>query len=168
MKQNLVQLMEAELEKAETALAVKDLGDKVQDMMEDVAKLRVDSLMAIAETVKEQFGVEEGDRLFDTLDNLLGSLQDDMKTAKAEIDNQVAYLNGESPQMGTDMDMPDMGVSDMEPSMDEPPMDDMFGADDVNAGGDAPLGRMKRESLEDIKRQMAILEAKMKRAKQKK
>lgn len=166
MKQNLVKLMEAELAKAETALAVKDMGDKVQDMLEDVAKLRVDSLMSISEKIKEQFGVERGDQFFDQIDNLLGALQDDMKNAKAEIDNQVAYLNGDTP-MDTDMggEMPDF-ETDMsaDPAMDmetDQELDDMFGASPANAGGEgAPLGRMKRESLI---RKMRVLEARMKK-----
>lgn len=178
MKQNLVKLMEAELEKAETALAVKDIGNKVQDMMEDIAKLRVDSLIAVSETVKEQFGIEQGTAFFDTLDNLLGSLQDGMKNAKTEIDNQVAYLNGEE-QMGSDMGgMPDMGPNDMDMDMDMGMndtagggmgggMDDMFGADPANIGGDEPLGRMKRESIQHLRKQITMLENKLKRTKRK-
>lgn len=167
MKQNLVKLMEAELAKAETALAVKSMGDKVQDMMEDVAKLRVDSLMTVTETIKEQFGIEQGDSFFNQVDQLLGSLQDDLRNAKSEIDNQVAYLNGEERDMGSDMgDMPDMDPSGMEPDMgmadaeEDPELDAMFGADPANVGGDAPLGRMKRES---IAKKMRVLEARMKR-----
>ena len=167
MKQNLVKLMEAELAKAETALAVKDMGDKVQDMLEDIAKLRVDTLMTLAEKIKEQFGIQQGDEFFNQIDNLLGGLQDEMKQAKTEIDNQVAYLNGEeSPSGDSEMTgMPDMESDmDVDPAMDadtDQELDDMFGADSVHAGGeDAPLGRMKRES---IMRKMRVLEAKMRK-----
>jgi len=171
MKQNLVKLMEAELAKAETALAVKSMGDKVQDMMEDVAKLRVDSLMAVTETIKEQFGIEQGDAFFNEVDQMLGSLQEDLKNAKSEIDNQVAYLNGEDRGMGSDMGgTPDMEPSGMEPDMgmagaEDPELDAMFGADPANVGGDAPLGRIKRES---IKKQMRVIEGKMRKLKRNK
>ena len=56
--------------------------------------------------------------------------------------------------------MDDMGASDGGFDMDA-----AFGADDVNVGGDDPMGRAKFESKKTILKKMRVLEAKMRRYK---
>ena len=168
-KNSLHKLMEAELDKAETILAVKDLGDNVQGIAEDVAKMRVDKLMPLVEKIKEQFDQQTGDQFQQQMDAALEELQDLAISTKNQIDDQVAVLNGDAPaQMPSDM----TGGNEMDPmsgggDMDNAEIDDMFGADDVNVGGNEPMGRMRKESIQLIRNKMRILEKKMgrKRAK---
>lgn len=163
-KRPLAKLIESELDKSETILAVKDMGDKIQSMLENVAKMRVDTLMPLTEKIKEQFSQEEGQRFQQEMDASLNSLQEATTTAKSEVDDQVAILNGDKPAMGLDQGMGGQSDSmDMgQPQMDDN-LDDMFGADDSMAGGQAPLGRMRKESVQKMTRQLKILEAKLRK-----
>jgi hypothetical protein len=160
-KGHLSKLMEAELDKAETILAVKELGDKIQDQAEDIAKMRVDTLMPLTEKIKEQFGQETGTQFQSDLDGLLEGLQNSLIDTKNQIDNKVAVLNGDAPDTASDMDIGGDFDSDMDLDADTDNDIDIFGADDAAAGGNEPLGRMRKESVDTLRRNIRVLEKKL-------
>lgn len=171
MKQNLSKLMEAELDKAATILAVQEMGDSVQKMAEDVAKMRSTDVMALTEQIKEQFGQDEGARFSQEMNMLFEQLQEQITETKNQIDSQVGILNGDQPAGMTDMTSPlgmDMNSEMTPPGLEGGDMegiDDMFGADDALAGGDdSPMGRPMREAqIKSMRRKIRILEKKLKR-----
>ncbi len=143
-------------------------------MAEKVAKLQVDELMPLVDRLKEVFGNEMAQVFNASVDGTLSSLLDQLKQSKDSVENQANVLNGEGDMsMGTDMDFNadpgmggmDMGVDDYsDPAMggvdgmdgmDGDAEDDMFGADDSMAGGDAPLGRAMKENKKSNKRARA-------------
>ncbi len=170
MKQNLPKLMEEALDKAETILGVKEMGDSVHKMAEDVAKMRSTDVMALTELIKEQFGQDEGARFSQEMNSLFEQLQDQITETKNQIDNQVGILNGEQPAGMTDMTDPLGGDMDSEmtpPGVGDGAMDDiddMFGANDAMAGDDNPMGRAMRESkIKGLRKKIRVLEKKLKR-----
>lgn len=138
MKESIV--MEQDLDQAEVLLAAKELVDKLQKMIEDVAAMQVQELMPITDAMKDQLGFEVAEQYNTAADAALGGLLDQLKTAKTSLDNATLQasgqpVNGPSPtDMGTELATAD-------------DLGDEFGGDDAAAGAPNPVGReLKAES----------------------
>ena len=146
------------VEGAEVILAAQEIGDKLQDMAEDIAKFQVQDMMPIVTAMKEQFGIEQAQAFEQAAESALAGLLDGVKGAKEAYDNAVLVLQGDAPanDMGADMDADmgaDDGFGDMEIDTDddgemEPVGDDFSGAD-AAAGDDEEAGREMKESIDD-------------------
>ena len=144
MKESIV--MEQDLDQAEVLLAAKELVDKLQKMIEEVAAMQVQELMPITDAMKNQLGFEIAEQYNTAADAALGGLLDQLKSAKTTLDNATLQasgqpVNGPSPtDMGTELaTADDLG--------DEFDGDDEFGGDDAAAGAPNPVGReLKAES----------------------
>jgi hypothetical protein len=144
MKESIV--MEQDLDQAEVLLAAKELVDKLQKMIEDVAAMQVQELMPITDAMKDQLGFEVAEQYNTAADAALGGLLDQLKSAKTSLDNATLQasgqpVNGPSPtDMGTELaTADDLG--------DEFGGDDGFDGDDAAAGAPNPVGReLKAES----------------------
>lgn len=142
MKESIV--MEQDLDQAEVLLAAKELVDKLQKMIEDVAAMQVQELMPITDAMKDQLGFEVAEQYNTAADAALGGLLDQLKSAKTSLDNATLQasgqpVNGPSPtDMGTELaTADDLGGG----------LDDEFGGDDAAAGAPNPVGReLKAES----------------------
>ena len=138
MKESIV--MEQDLDQAEVLLAAKELVDKLQKMIEDVAAMQVQELMPITDAMKDQLGFEIAEQYNTAADAALGGLLDQLKSAKTTLDNATLQasgqpVNGPSPtDMGTELATAD-------------DLGDEFGGDDAAAGAPNPVGReLKAES----------------------
>jgi hypothetical protein len=138
MKESIV--MEQDLDQAEVLLAAKELVDKLQKMIEDVAAMQVQELMPITDAMKNQLGFEIAEQYNTAADAALGGLLDQLKSAKTTLDNATLQasgqpVNGPSPtDMGTELATAD-------------DLGDEFGGDDAAAGAPNPVGReLKAES----------------------
>lgn len=138
MKESIV--MEQDLDQAEVLLAAKELVDKLQKMIEDVAAMQVQELMPITDAMKDQLGFEIAEQYNTAADAALGGLLDQLKSAKTSLDNATLQasgqpVNGPSPtDMGTELATAD-------------DLGDEFGGDDASAGAPNPVGReLKAES----------------------
>jgi hypothetical protein len=138
MKESIV--MEQDLDQAEVLLAAKELVDKLQKMIEDVAAMQVQELMPITDAMKNQLGFEIAEQYNTAADAALGGLLDQLKSAKTSLDNATLQasgqpVNGPSPtDMGTELATAD-------------DLGDEFGGDDAAAGAPNPVGReLKAES----------------------
>jgi hypothetical protein len=138
MKESIV--MEQDLDQAEVLLAAKELVDKLQKMIEDVAAMQVQELMPITDAMKDQLGFEVAEQYNTAADAALGGLLDQLKSAKTSLDNATLQasgqpVNGPSPtDMGTELATAD-------------DLGDEFGGDDAAAGAPNPTGReLKAES----------------------
>ena len=138
MKESIV--MEQDLDQAEVLLAAKELVDKLQKMIEDVAAMQVQELMPITDAMKYQLGFEIAEQYNTAADAALGGLLDQLKSAKTTLDNATLQasgqpVNGPSPtDMGTELATAD-------------DLGDEFGGDDAAAGAPNPVGReLKAES----------------------
>lgn len=138
MKESIV--MEQDLDQAEVLLAAKELVDKLQKMIEDVAAMQVQELMPITDAMKDQLGFEVAEQYNTAADAALGGLLDQLKSTKTSLDNATLQasgqpVNGPSPtDMGTELATAD-------------DLGDEFGGDDAAAGAPNPVGReLKAES----------------------
>ncbi len=142
------------LQQAETLLAAKDISDKLQDMAEDAAKMTVDSLMPLVDTMKEQFGQDQANAFNEVVKQNLQTVLDSIIKAKDETDNAIlAIQGGQTPSAATDISQPLPGAEPgMEPGMDtgaETPEPD-FSATGASSGPvEEPLGRASKRDLSE-------------------
>ena len=133
---------EQDLQQAQTLIAAKSISDDLQSMAEKVARMGVDDLMPLVDTMKTQFGPEAADAYNEVMKAQLEDLLQSVQTAKDQSDDAVLALQGGG--------IPGQGASDienvgMEPGAAEPEMGDGTGTMPAAAGGEEPLGRAKKE-----------------------
>lgn len=150
-------LREGEEDKAELVMAAKDMVDRVTGWMEDTAEMQTESMLDLADAIRDEFGAEASEAFTGAIKPALDSLYSALESTRTVLTQGVGQLTGEAePQntMGADDDM-DM---DMEPVDDVEggdldldsdlggDMDDDFGADAAATGGLEAGDRAKRES----------------------
>ena len=95
--QKLMRMMVAEnqdLAQAQTLLAAKALSDDLQDIAEKLAKMSVEDLMPLVDTMKEQFGLEAASGYNDIMKQSLEGLLSSTSDAKDSSDNAINQLQG--------------------------------------------------------------------------
>jgi hypothetical protein len=153
-------LREGEEDKAELVMAAKDMVDRITGWMEDTAEMQTESMLELADAIRDEYGSEASESFTSTIKPALDSLYTALESTRGSLTQGVGQLTGEAEPTGM------MGADDMDPEME--PVDDLgvdaddmagdddldldaddeFGASDAATGGDEPLGRAKRESIE--------------------
>lgn len=104
IKNESVILEDQNLDQAETLLAAKDLSDRLQDMAEDAAKMAVDRLMPLVDTMKAQFGQPAAEGFNAVVKDNLQKVLDTIIDAKDQTDNAILTLQGGgTPSAATDI-----------------------------------------------------------------
>ena len=139
-------------EQSELILAAKDMMDKVTGYLEDLATMKTEGMLELADRIRDEMGAEKSDAFLQKIQPAIEQAEATLTTTRQELDNGVRILTGEevaSDPMGaddtmdmdnTDADLDDLGTDDLE--------SDEFGASDAEAGGTEPEGREQRESKE--------------------
>jgi len=140
-------------EQSELILAAKDMMDKVTSFLEDLASMKTEGMLELADRIRDEMGAEKSDAFLQKIQPAIEQAEATLGTTRQELDNGVRILTGEevaTDTIGSDdaMDMDpeadaDMGLDDL-----EAPTDDEFSASDAEAGGTEPEGREQRESKE--------------------
>jgi hypothetical protein len=145
------QVNEGEEDKAELVMAAKDMVDRVTGWMEDTAEMQTESMLELADAIRDEMGSEQAEAFTAAVKPALEAMYGVMETTRIALTGGVGMLTGEGEPVDTmgaeepDMDMePIDGEVDMD--MEEPAADDEFGAADAAAGGEELGGREKRES----------------------
>ncbi len=135
---------------SELILAAKDMMDKVTGYLEELAKMKTESMLELSDRIRDEMGADKADAFAQKVKPALDSAEQTLTNTRTELDQAVRILTGEE-------------VADMEPvgALDEPldttgddldsldaPDSDEFAATDANTGGTEPEGRQKRESRE--------------------
>jgi hypothetical protein len=149
------QVNEGEEDKAELVMAAKDMVDRVTGWMEDTAEMQTESMLELADAIRDEMGSESAEAFTAAVKPALEAMYGVMETTRIALTGGVGMLTGEGEPMDTmgaeepDMDMEPVD-GDIEPdmNMDDVPQDDEFGAADAAAGGDELGGREKRESIQ--------------------
>jgi hypothetical protein len=146
---------------AEIVMAAKDMVDRVTGWMEDTAEMQTESMLELADAIRDEMGSEQSEAFVNAVKPALESLYATMETTRDSLTGGVSMLTGEGEtpdMMGAEEPAAD---AEMEPTTDmdiEAPADDMagdeFGAADAAAGGDEEAGREKRESIERSKKKL--------------
>ena len=162
---------DANLDKAQTLLAAKDITDRLQKMAEDAAKMAVDDLMPLVDTMKDQFGLEPATAFNNVVKQQLQTVLDSIIAAKDQTDNAINTMEtGGMPAAPSDIGqpLPPMGGAApaappaqapaaepaMEPEADagaegEIDFEKEFAAMPATSGPEQePLGRAKKEVAE--------------------
>ena len=159
-------LTEGEEDKAELVMAAKDMVDRLTGWMEDTAEMQTESMLELADAIRDEMGSEASEAFTATVKPALEAMYGVMETTRIALTGGVGMLTGEADPaapMGADepgMEEPGMEDPAMEPTVDgemdmeDPAMepDDGMGAADAAAGGEADAGREKRESVERPKK----------------
>ena len=137
-------------EQSELILAAKDMMDKVTSFLEDLASMKTEGMLELADRIRDEMGAEKSDAFLQKIQPAIEQAEATLATTRQELDNGVRILTGEevaTDPMGADdsmnMDEPDADLDDL-----ESPETDEFGASDAEAGGTEPEGREQRESKE--------------------
>ena len=154
------QVNEGEEDKAELVMAAKDMVDRVTGWMEDTAEMQTESMLELADAIRDEMGSEASEAFTATVKPALEAMYGVMETTRIALTGGVGMLTGEGEPMDTmgaeepEMDMePIDGVEPDEGDEGEVGMpDDEFGAADAAAGGEELGGREKRESIERSKK----------------
>ena len=138
-------------EQSELILAAKDMMDKVTGYLEDLATMKTEGMLELADRIRDEMGADKADAFMQKIQPAIEQAEATLTTTRQELDNGVRILTGEemaSDPMGADdtMDM-DTDLDSLDTDMDDTETDE-FGASDAEAGGTEPEGREQRESKE--------------------
>ena len=168
-KKNESVIKEGEEDKAELVMAAKDMVDRVTGWMEDTAEMQTESMLELADAIRDEMGSEASEAFTAQVKPALEAMYTAMESTRQSLTAGVGQLTGEAEpatDMGADVDAEAGAEEDpaMEPTVDqeagaEEPADD-FSADAAAAGGEEPLGRETRESVERSRRLGTVLSKK--------
>ena len=139
-------------EQSELILAAKDMMDKVTGYLEDLASMKTEGMLELADRIRDEMGADKADAFMQKIQPAIEQAEATLTTTRQELDNGVRILTGEevaSNPMGADdtMDMDNTDLDSLDSEMDDTETDE-FGASDAEAGGTEPEGREQRESKE--------------------
>jgi hypothetical protein len=134
-------------QQSELILAAKDMVDKVTGYLEDLASMKTEGMLALADRIRDEMGADKADAFIAKIQPAIESAEATLTQTREDLDMGVRILTGEETatdtigaddSMNTDLDNLDTDLG----------VDDEFGAVDAAAGGTEPEGRAQRESRE--------------------
>ena len=145
-------------EQSELILAAKDMMDKVTGYLEDLASMKTEGMLELADRIRDEMGADKADAFLQKIQPAIEQAEATLTSTRQELDNGVRILTGEeavSEPMGADDSMNmDTDLDSLDSEGEE---DDEFRASDVEAGGTEPEGREQRESKEVFEASNRIL-----------
>jgi len=145
-------IREGEEDKAELVMASKDMVDRLTGWMEDTAEMQSESMLELADAIRDEMGQQQADAFVNTVKPALEQLYAAMEGTRTSLTTGVGMLTGEGEAPAPDMGAADaeaeaaqgveLDTADMEPTVDQ----DEFGAAAAAAGGTDEAGRARRES----------------------
>ena len=161
-KKNESVIKEGAEDEAELVMASKDMVNRVTNWMEDTAEMQTESMLELADAIRDEKGQQASDAFVQTVKPALESLYSAMESTRESLIQGVGQLTGEGEMpdmMGAEAPADDM-PADMEPTVDQEETgvdlsgDDGMAAAPAAAGGEEEAGRAKRESVRRHKKSM--------------
>lgn len=154
-------------EEATLVMAAKDMVDRITGWMEDTAEMQTESMLELADKIRDEMGVDKSEEFTGGVKPALESLYSALESTRDSLTGGVAILTGEGAPTtmgdevpGDDMDMEPTVDGEMDMDMDDTEADDPeadeFASSDAGVGGDEEADREKRESL-DLSRRLGLL-----------
>ena len=154
-KKNESVIKEGAEDQAELVMASKDMVNRVTSWMEDTAEMQTESMLELADAIRDEQGQQASDAFVQTVKPALESLYSALESTRESLTQGVGQLTGEAEpvaDMGTDPIDTDM---DMEPTVDsDADLGASLDAAPAAAGGEEEAGRAKRESVQRKKKAM--------------
>ena len=137
-------------EQSELILAAKDMMDKVTGYLEDLASMKTEGMLELADRIRDEMGADKADAFMQKIQPALEQAESTLTQTRQDLDAGVRILTGEetatdtigADTMNTDTDLDSLENPEADAEADE------FGATDAEAGGTEPEGREQRESRE--------------------
>jgi hypothetical protein len=126
------QLSEGEEDKAELVMAAKDMVDRVTGWMEDTAEMQTESMLELADAIRDEYGAEASESFTGVIKPALDSLYSALDSARGSLIQGVGHLTGETDATDT------IGADDIDSKME--PIDDLDSGDDLGLGADDDFG----------------------------
>lgn len=145
-------LKEGEEDKAELVMAAKDMVDRLTGWMEDVAEMQTESMLELADAVRDELGQEASESFTGLIKPALESLYQAMESTRSSLTGAVGQLTGEAaPAPTMPGGEPELGGDELGGELDgeitpDSSVDDDFGAAEPATGGEEPADRARRES----------------------
>jgi len=139
-------------EQSELILAAKDMMDKVTGYLEDLASMKTEGMLELADRIRDEMGADKSDAFLQKIQPAIEQAESTLTQTRQDLDAGVRILTGEeqaTDTIGADTDT--MNTDADLDSLENPEADaeaDEFGATDAEAGGTEPEGRETRESKE--------------------
>lgn len=138
-------------DQAEIVMAAKDMVDRVTTWMEDTAEMQSESMLELADAIRDEMGVEQSTAFVQSVKPALEQLYNAMEQARESLSSGVGMLTGEQAPMPT-MGAEEMPADDMamEPTVDMDAAEPAPAEGDAAAaaaGGAEPAARPARESV---------------------
>ena len=135
-------------EQSELILAAKDMMDKVTGYLEDLASMKTEGMLELADRIRDEMGADKADAFMQKIQPALEQAESTLTQSRQDLDAGVRILTGE--ETATDTIGADTDTMNTDADLDslESPEADEFGATDAEAGGTEPEGREQRESRE--------------------
>ena len=133
-------------EQSELILAAKDMMDKVTGYLEDLASMKTEGMLELADRIRDEMGADKSDAFIQKIQPALEQAESTLTQTRQDLDQGVRILTGE--ETATDTIGADTMNTDSDLDSLENPEADEFGATDAEAGGTEPEGRETRESKE--------------------
>ena len=136
-------------QQSELILAAKDMMDKVTGYLEDLASMKTEGMLELADRIRDEMGADKADAFTAKIQPAIESAEATLTQTRADLEGGVRILTGEEtaaepmgqPELDSEDDL-DTLDTDTDTETDE------FGAADAEAGGTEPEGREQRESRE--------------------
>jgi hypothetical protein len=149
-----IKLIEGKEDEAELVMASKDMVTRVTSWMEDTAEMQTESMLELADAIRDEMGQAQSDSFVSIVKPSLESMYTAMESTREALTQGVGMLTGEgeapAEDMGTVPAEPDAEAdAEMEPTVDQEDADaaaDEFAAAEAGVGGEEEAGRDKRES----------------------
>ena len=141
-------------DQAEIVMAAKDMVDRVTGWMEDTAEMQTESMLELADAIRDEMGSDKSSQFLNAIKPALESLYTAMEQTRESLSNGVGLLTGE------EMPAQTMGAEELPPEgevpAEEAPLEPTVGQDEgaaaaPAAGGAEPAGRPTRESVDPRK-----------------
>ena len=145
-------------QQSELILAAKDMMDKVTGYLEDLASMKTEGMLSLADSIRDEMGADKADAFVAKIQPAIESAEAALSQTREDLESGVRILTGEE----TDADPMGEPEADLDSEEDLDSLDsdsdsDEFGASDAEAGGTEPEGREQRESREVFETTSRIL-----------
>ena len=82
-------------EQSELILAAKDMMDKVTAFLEDLATMKTESMLELADRIRDEMGAEKSDAFLQKVKPAIEQAETTLGQTRTELDNGVRVLTGE-------------------------------------------------------------------------
>lgn len=130
-------LTESEIEQAKALMAARDMVDTIQGMVEKISSMINEDLPALVDVMRGEVGQAQADTFSSAVQNSVGPLLDQLKTARQSLDQATRSVAGEPMAAAT---QPAVALPELPPE--EP---EAASTADSATGGTLDMGRAKRD-----------------------